>query len=141
MLELHTKTKKENLDIVQKFVIDTVIKDNIKDYDKNIINIIIEEIFINICNYAYGGKIGMSIINAKYENNLLIISFIDYGKKFNPLLKKEPDTTLDVDKRVMGGLGIFLIKKMIDEISYDYKNNQNILTIKKFLGKEKGIKF
>ena len=63
----------------------------------------------------------------------LELTFIDKGIPYNPLENKDPDVTLDIEKRKIGGLGIFLVKEMMDEVSYEYADGQNILKIKKNL--------
>ena len=63
----------------------------------------------------------------------VVISFIDGGIPYDPLAKADPDTTLSADERAIGGLGIFMVKKTMDEIAYEYKDGQNILKIKKNL--------
>ena len=70
-----------------------------------------------------------------YDNHVVIavvMTFIDGGKPYNPLEKADPDTTLDIDERDIGGLGIFLVKKNVDEIAYEYADGKNILRMKKF---------
>ena len=61
----------------------------------------------------------------------VIITFIDQGIPYDPLATEDPDTTLSADERNIGGLGIFLVKKSMDDITYEYKDGQNILKIKK----------
>ena len=59
------------------------------------------------------------------------IQFLDRGKPFNPLAREEVDTTLSAEEREIGGLGILMVKKSMDAVSYAYRNGVNILTIKK----------
>lgn len=101
------------------------------------IDIAIDEIFSNIVYYAYddtdkdSNRITVSI--EKLDNpEGVVISFIDNGKKYNPLEKEDPDTTLSADDRQIGGLGIFIVKKSMDEVSYKYEDNSNIFTITKY---------
>lgn len=61
----------------------------------------------------------------------MIITFIDNGVPFDPLKADDPDITLSAQERQIGGLGIYMVKQSMDEISYEYRNGQNILTIKK----------
>ena len=61
----------------------------------------------------------------------VIITFIDHGKPYDPLAAADPDVTLAPEDRPMGGLGVFLVKKTMDDVSYEYVNGQNILRIKK----------
>ena len=63
----------------------------------------------------------------------MVISFIDHGIPYDPLAKEDPDTTLSAEERDIGGLGIYMVKKSMDAVTYEYKNGQNILTIKKHL--------
>jgi anti-sigma regulatory factor (Ser/Thr protein kinase) len=63
----------------------------------------------------------------------VVITFIDKGVPYDPLAKADPNTTLSAEEREIGGLGIFMVKKTMDEITYEYKDGQNILAIKKSL--------
>ncbi|MBR4903246.1 MAG: ATP-binding protein [Selenomonadaceae bacterium] len=98
------------------------------------LELVIEEIFVNIANYAYHPETGVATFCMEFEENPSAVSmtFIDGGKPYNPLEKDDPDTTLDVDEREIGGLGIFLVKKNVDEISYEYADGKNILRMKRF---------
>ncbi len=87
-----------------------------------------EEIFSNIANYAYQ-KDGTVEILTYVHDNIYYVRFSDSGKKYNPLEHKDPDVTLDLKDRKIGGLGIFLAKKLSDTISYSYEKKKNILTI------------
>ena len=102
---------------------------------KTKINVAADEIFSNIANYAYGisgGKATIKIENVDDKKELKI-TFVDEGKPYNPLEKKDPDTKLPLEKRTIGGLGILIVKKSMDDVKYEYKDNKNILTlIKKF---------
>jgi anti-sigma regulatory factor (Ser/Thr protein kinase) len=101
------------------------------------LEIALEEIFVNIVNYSYGRKRNDNKIEIIYDFEdyplRIIIKIIDKGIPFNPLNHKDLDTTLNADDRDVGGLGIFLVKKNSDNISYEFKDNQNILTIEKIL--------
>jgi len=96
--------------------------------------LVIEEIFVNIASYAYNPEIGAATFCMEFEDDppALVMTFIDTGKPYNPLEKIDPDTTLDISERDVGGLGIFLVKKNVDDIAYKYEDGQNILTMKKF---------
>lgn len=99
------------------------------------IEIAAEEIFVNIAHYAYPSKEGKAIITCAFqeEPKTVQISFTDNGIPYNPLERSDPDITLAADDRQIGGLGIYMVKKSMDEIIYEYKENKNILTIKKQL--------
>ena len=98
------------------------------------LELVIEEIFVNIASYAYHPEIGPATFCMEFEENpsAVRMTFIDGGKPYNPLEKGDPDTTLDIEERDIGGLGIFLVKKNVDEISYEYTDGKNILHMKKF---------
>ena len=95
----------------------------------------IEEIFINIAKYAYKDNDGEGTIKVQvsfsFDPNMVTVVFIDSGVKYDPLAKEDPDVGLSASDRPIGGLGIYITKKFVDELVYDYKNNNNILTIKK----------
>jgi len=119
------------LDEVFSFV-NSVVEDLTADKKFKInLNVVVEEIFVNIANYAYPAGNGDAVISIFTENNKLTIEFRDTGIKFNPLEKSDPDITLSATERQIGGLGIFLVKKTVDDISYRYEKNENILTISK----------
>ena len=99
------------------------------------LDVVIEEIFVNICNYAYEES-GFADIEVLLNKNKLSITFIDEGIPFNPLEKDEPDISLSSEDRKVGGLGIFMVKKIMDNVEYKYENNKNILIIEKDLGGE-----
>ena len=96
--------------------------------------LVIEELFVNIASYAYHPDVGPATFCMEFVDNpaAVLMTFIDSGKPYNPLEKADPDTTLDLDQRKVGGLGIFLVKKNVDEIAYKYEDGRNILTMKKF---------
>ena len=136
MKELDIQAVKENLPQVLDFV-DAELE--ALDCGMRIItqiDIAVEEIFVNISSYAYDPETGPATIRAEVTDKPLsvVISFIDNGKPYDPLAKPDPDTSLPLRQRKKGGLGIFMVKKSMDDVTYEYKNGQNILTIKKTIG-------
>ncbi len=99
------------------------------------VNVAVDEIFTNISSYAYRSGSG----DAKLRMELLkdpravLLTFTDNGIPYNPLAKEDPDVTLSADKRQIGGLGIFMAKKLMDDIEYEYRDGKNILRMKKNL--------
>ena len=91
--------------------------------------IALEEIFVNIANYAYPDNNGEVTINFKAQPDKLIFEFTDSGIPYDPLDKPDPDITLSASERAIGGLGIFMVKKIMDEVIYKHQNGQNILTL------------
>ena len=133
MKELTVLAKTENLEQVLEFV-NGLLEE--KNSPMNLVfelDIAVEELFVNIAHYAYTPEVGEATIQISFENDSVIIKFIDSGMPYNPWAKEDPDTTLSIEDREIGGLGIYMVKKSMDDIAYEYKNGQNILTIKKNL--------
>ena len=93
----------------------------------------IEEVFVNIANYAYGDGEGNMTLGIEFneENRSITLRMTDKGVPFDPLQNPDPDITLSADEREIGGLGIFITKKTMNEITYAYENGENILTMVK----------
>ena len=97
-------------------------------------NLVVEELFVNVANYAYKGREpGKCKIMIEYnaEKQVVKLYLEDDGIKFNPLEIEDPDTNLSVNERGIGGLGIFLVKNNMDNIEYRYEDNKNILILSK----------
>ena len=102
------------------------------------LHLVIEELAVNIADYAYpDGKDGYLDVLIDKTPEEITITFKDGGTPFNPLERKMPDITLPLEQRGIGGLGIFLTVKKMDSVTYDYRNNENVLTIKKKIDYEK----
>lgn len=98
--------------------------------DKQIsLEICIEEIFVNIASYAYGEQTGMAFITEEVTNNSISLCIKDKGIPYDPLAKEDPDTTLSAEEREIGGLGVFMVKTMMDSVTYEYKDGFNCLTM------------
>lgn len=99
------------------------------------IDIAIDELFGNIAHYAYHPEVGNATVRVEVmeEPLAVIITFIDGGVPYDPLKAADPDITLSAEERQLGGLGIYMVKKSMDEITYEYKDGKNILSIKKKL--------
>ncbi len=134
MEKLTIDAKIENLPSVTEFVIQALEEKNCPMKIIMQMELVIEELFVNIANYAYSPQVGTAVVCRDFEENpnALNLIFIDSGKPYNPLQHEDPDITLKAEDRDIGGLGIFLVKKNVDEISYKYEDGKNILTIKKF---------
>lgn len=100
------------------------------------IDMAVEELFVNIAHYAYQGTVGDAVIIAGPDpkSGILRITFRDWGIPFDPLAKTDPDISLSVEEREIGGLGIFMAKKVMDTMDYRYENGQNVLTMTKKIG-------
>ena len=102
------------------------------------IDVAAEEIFVNVASYAYTSGVGSVAIEVNFEDHpkAVAIRFIDSGIPYNPLEKEDPDVTLPAEKRGIGGLGVFMVKKSMDEVTYEYKDGKNHLTIRKFFDRK-----
>lgn len=122
-----------NYECFMQFIESHLTNTQIVDSDKMKVLTACEEIIINIVNYAYPNSRGNLEIIFENKPHDIIITFIDNGRKFNPLAKTDVDITLSVEDREIGGLGIFMVKKLMDGINYEYKGNKNRLTVIKRL--------
>ena len=95
------------------------------------ISIAVEEIYVNIAHYAYGESEGDATIQVSFEDRVVSITFIDTGMPYDPLAKPDPDITLSVEERQIGGLGIYMVKQSMDEVIYNRDGDKNVLTLKK----------
>lgn len=97
------------------------------------IDVAVDEVFANIANYAYEGAKGGAVVcfEAQDDPRGAVITFVDRGIPFNPLESKDPDTSLSAEERQIGGLGIFLVKKTMDEMRYERRGEENVLRITK----------
>lgn len=97
------------------------------------IDIAIDEVFGNIAKYAYKPQPGPAAVQVEMTENppAVILTFTDQGMPFDPLAHADPDTMLKAEERQVGGLGIYLVKRSMDEVYYEYRNGRNILKIKK----------
>lgn len=123
----------EKLDTVMQFVDHHLETANCSQMVIGQVELAVEEIYTNIANYAYHPEHGTAKIHCEVKGEPLqiIIGFSDEGKPYNPLERKTPDMTAGVEEREIGGLGIFLVRKMMDEVEYQFVDGKNILTIRK----------
>lgn len=104
------------------------------------INLAVDELLTNTISYGYTDNIKHIIeIKTTLNDNSFTISIIDDGKEFNPLQAKEVDTTLPLEERKIGGLGIHITKKVMDNITYLREDNKNIITLTKRINSEKEL--
>ena len=133
--ELELEAVKENLPQVMEYVdkkleaVDCPLKAQMQ------IDVAVEEIFVNIASYAYAPDKGNAVVRVEVTEDPVTvkITFIDHGVPYDPLAREDPDVTLPAEERAIGGLGTFLTKQLMDEVAYEYKDGQNILTLLKNL--------
>lgn len=135
MKEITLEATDENLATVNAFFEELMEEHDVSMKIMMQINVAVEEIFVNVAHYAYLPNSGPVTIKVDFLSDpvALVATFIDQGKPYNPLLKDDPDVTLSAQERSIGGLGIYIVKKTMDDVKYEYKNNSNILTFQKNL--------
>lgn len=131
--ELIVDAKVENLPLVNEFVekVMAPLEPSMKVQMQ--IDLVVEEIFVNIANYAYGEGQGKAILQVQVTDSppAVELVFMDEGMPYNPLDREEPDPEQSLEERKIGGWGIFLVKKNVDEVTYAFSEGKNILTLRK----------
>lgn len=135
MNEMTIAAKVENIPAVTAFVDERLEALDCPLKAQTQIDIAIDELFGNIAHYAYQPGVGPATVRVEVVQDPLsvVITFIDHGVPYDPLSKADPDVTLSAEEREIGGLGIYMVKKTMDAISYEYKDGKNILTLQKRL--------
>lgn len=133
MKQLTVDAKIENLEMLTDFIRDELIRHQCPKATITQISVVTDEIFTNISEYAYTPDSGSAYVGVDVDDKArtITLSFRDSGSRFNPLQMEEPDITLPASERPIGGLGIFMVKKMMSSVSYDYVDGFNVLTAKK----------
>ena len=131
MERLTVEATLENIDPVTDFVNEKLETLDCPMRAQMQIDVAIDELFSNIAHYAYNPETGPVDVCVEVEQEPLsvIITFIDGGTPYDPLAKADPDTTLSAEDRKIGGLGIYMVKKSMDELKYRYEDGKNILTV------------
>ena len=129
--ELTIEADAKNLNELQRFLGERLAAAGCPHKAQMQIGLAAEEIFINIASYAYAPKTGPATVRIGVVPDSVTITFIDHGVPYDPLKKQDPDITLSAEERDIGGLGVFLTKKLSDDVQYAYRDGQNILTLTK----------
>ena len=133
--ELELEAVTDNLPVLQAFIEEHLEAASCPMKAQMQISLAVEEIFCNIASYAYAPGKGNAIVTMDISGDPAVatITFRDSGVPYNPLAKRDPDTSLSAEEREIGGLGIFLTKKTMDHVDYEYRDGQNTLTLQKKL--------
>ena len=131
MKTLTVDAKIENLDQVTAFVDEILESADCPMKTQMQIDLSVEEMFVNIAHYAYKDKVGDAQIHVNLTEDGVTITMTDAGIPYDPLARADPDTTLSAQDRQIGGLGVFLVKKNMDEVAYRRENGRNVLTMRK----------
>jgi len=135
MKEMTIAATVENIGVVTDFVNEQLEALDCPMKAQMQIDIAIDELFGNIAHYAYNPDVGEATVRVEVIDEPLsvVITFIDGGVPYDPLAAADPDITLSAEERAIGGLGIFMVRKSMDDVSYRYENGRNILSIRKNL--------
>ncbi len=133
MKELMIEATPENVEQAVDFVNEMLEEYGCGMKERVAIDVAVDELFSNIAFYAYNPDTGYATVQVDVIKEPLSveITFVDHGIPYDPLAKEDPDITLSAEERGIGGLGIFIVKKSMDAVDYEYKDGKNILTIKK----------
>ncbi len=134
MLEIVSEATMDQIEFVTEFVNTWLTGLGCSEHFLIQLDVAIDELFGNIVHYAYGSEPGPVTVRMSMEedNHVVVITFLDQGQPFNPLETVMPDFTgLSAKKRPIGGMGLFMVKKTMDGLFYEYCDGKNILTIKK----------
>lgn len=126
---------RENLDTVQALIEQRLEAADVPMKARLQLAVAVEEVFVNIASYAYAPGTGEAVVSMEVSGvpGAVTVTFADRGKPYDPLAKADPDVTLSAEAREIGGLGIFMTKKLVDELRYEYRDGQNVLTLRKRL--------
>lgn len=133
MNELNLPATLDNLDQVISFVEERLEACGCPLKIQMQVSVAVEEIYVNIAHYAYNPEVGPATIRVEVPEDPLevVITFMDQGKPYDPLANEDPDITLSAEERAVGGLGIFMVKKTMDDVRYEYADGRNVLKISK----------
>ncbi len=135
MKELNLPAAVHNITQVTQFVNEELKRLRCPDKARRQIDIAIDELFGNIARYAYNPEVGNATVSIEVHDDPLSveITFTDNGKAYDPLAKADPDVSLSAEEREIGGLGIYMVKKSMDSVIYEYRDGKNILKIRKHM--------
>ena len=128
---LRIPAKLEGMDLILSFVSFLLDSHGCSLQARTQLRMAAEELYVNVTLYAYSDQDGWAEIRGSVKDGVATFVLIDGGRPFNPLEKDDPDIMLSGEERGIGGLGIFMVKTMVDEVEYEYLDNCNQLTLRK----------
>ncbi len=134
-MHLTLEARIENIEPLTEFVNDQLRRMGCSERARMQIDVALDEIFSNICRYAYGNAVGPATVRVKElpEQDAVSITLEDGGIPFDPLAKSDPDVSLGIHERSVGGLGIFMVKNIMNDVRYEHRDGLNVLTVIKSL--------
>lgn len=127
--DIQIEARVENLDELLDILRADMKKQGCPLDKQTVLEICAEEIFVNIASYAYGESIGYAFVHEEVSDGSISLCFCDQGKPYNPLAKEDPNIMLSAEERQIGGLGVYMVKNMMDRVFYEYKEGYNCLTM------------
>lgn len=128
---LRIPAKLEGMDLILSFVSFLLDSHGCSPQARTQLRMAVEELYVNVTLYAYSDQDGWAEIRGSVKDGVATFVLIDGGRPFNPLEKDDPDIMLSGEERGIGGLGIFMVKTMVDEVEYEYLDNCNQMTLRK----------
>lgn len=119
----------ENLEIFQDFLLQCAARFGLERRRTGLLTVAIEEIFVNICHYAYPDAPGPVTMRCHDEGNRLVVEIVDEGQPFNADTVALPDLEADLESRKIGGLGWFIVRQAVDDLHCYRKDGRNIVTL------------
>ena len=130
---LRIPAKTEGMDLILAFVSYLLDLNSCSGKARTQLRTAVEEIYVNQTLYAYPSGDGWVEIRGSVENGAAAFTLIDGGTPFDPLAREDPDILLSGEERGIGGLGIYMVKTMVDELAYEYRDGCNRLMMRKQL--------
>jgi serine/threonine-protein kinase RsbW len=129
--ELQVEAKVEQLARIREFIADAMRAFGLDDRKSFEVQLAVDEACANIMHYAYSEAGGVIELSCERRNDAVRVIIKDQGKPFDPTAVPPPDLDADVEDRAVGGLGIYFMRRMMDEVSYKFRNGENVLTMVK----------
>ncbi len=121
----------ENLEMISNFLHKWAKKASLSTHSENELLLAVEEVYVNIVKYAYPESLGKVTIHCCMDEDNLILQIKDEGISFNPLELPEPHLISCLEERKVGGLGVFLMRRFVDNVKYEKQGKYNVLTLVK----------
>ena len=135
---IEVESKLESIPVISDFIASTLDSLAVAPATVFKVQLSVDEACTNVIKYAYSDKLGIINLTCELLDDSLVITIKDKGKPFNPLLVPSPDLDADVEHRKIGGLGLYFMQKMMDDVSYEFSPEAgNKLTMRKRLTPEK----
>jgi len=121
----------ENLEMISSFLHKWAKKASLSTHSENELLLAVEEVYVNIVKYSYPESLGKVTINCRIDEDSLVLKIKDEGIPFNPLQLPEPHFISCLKERKVGGLGVFLMRRFVDNVKYEKQGKYNVLTLVK----------